>query len=53
MLPKIVRNADLYGWQGDPLLNCSGMQTILIAKPADWMPWNYRLALERSSSSSC
>jgi transposase len=25
----------------------------LLAKPADWMPWNYRLALERTSSSSC
>jgi transposase len=25
----------------------------LAAKPADWMPWNYRLALERSSSTSC
>jgi transposase len=24
----------------------------LAAKPADWMPWNYRVALERSLSST-
>jgi transposase len=25
----------------------------LIAQPADWMPWNYRVALEESLSNPC